>query len=401
MERALTRGQPAAVEALTAMLRAGLPHAILLVGPGGSGKTTLALDVAAALLCTSDDAASRPCRACRACRMVHSGNHPDLHRLGPQGPGGQILIGGRAGQPPGVRDLLSELALLPVEGGARIAIVEQAHRMNEDAQSALLKTLEEPPPGVVLILCAEDEDRLVPTIHSRAARIRLAPVPGREIEALLVDHGVADAPTAARLARLSGGRPGVALSLARAPAAVNARGEIARTLLDLTGAASSRRLAGVRELLTPALAAVRSLADRSASPAAAAEGRGRSRSRTPDTVQAAPSSSAGVPDADDPGAPPGVRLSAVERRRAAGFVLDAWRDVTRDLLLARLGDLRAVHDPALLDELAKLSPALSEAALRAFLGRLAQATELLEANVSPELLLDSLILAWPRRIAAA
>ena len=109
---------------------------------------------------------------------------------------------------------------MPVEGGARVAIIEGADRMNEDAQTALLKTLEEPPAGVTIVLCADDEDRLLPTIRSRCARVRLGPVGARDIEAIVADHGVADPPLAARLARLAGGRPGIALAYARAPEAL-------------------------------------------------------------------------------------------------------------------------------------------------------------------------------------
>jgi len=138
-----------------------------------------------------------------------------------------IPIGGREER--GVRDLVSELSLLPVEGGARVAVIEGAHRMTEDAQSALLKTLEEPPRGTVLILCAEDEERLLPTIRSRCVRLRLGSIGVRAIEQILAEHDVADAPTAARVARLAGGRPGLALKLALAPEAVRIRGEVART----------------------------------------------------------------------------------------------------------------------------------------------------------------------------
>jgi len=142
--------------------------------------------------------------------MVEHDNHPDLHRLEPEGPGGQVGIGGKDGKR-GVRDLVTELALLPVEGVARVAIIRDAHRMNDDAQSALLKTLEEPPPGTTLILVADDEERLLPTVRSRCARIRLGTLGARDIEALLEARSLADAPTAARLARLSGGRAALAI----------------------------------------------------------------------------------------------------------------------------------------------------------------------------------------------
>src|SRR5260221_3037733 len=169
-----TRGQPGAVAATRAMLRSGIPHAVLFVGPPGVGKTPLALDVAAALLCLATDPEARPDGTCRACHQVAHGNHPDLHRLEPAGAGSVIPIGGRGER--GVRDLIADLALMPVEGGARVAVVAAADRMTEDGQSALLKTLEEPPAGAVLLLCATHEERLLPTIRSRCVRVPLRPL---------------------------------------------------------------------------------------------------------------------------------------------------------------------------------------------------------------------------------
>src|SRR5664279_5254038 len=216
-----TLAQPGTLAAVAALVRGAAPHAVLIAGPASVGKTTLADDLAAGLLCLAADPAVRPCRACRGCRLVAGGNHPDLHRLGPDGPGGQVVIGD-AGRPAsrGVRNLVAELAYLPVEGGHRVAIVEHAERMNEDAQNALLKTLEEPPGGVTLILCADEEDRLLPTVRSRCVRLRVAPLGTRSIEELLGDRGVADPSRAARLARIAAGRPGLALAYARLPEAV-------------------------------------------------------------------------------------------------------------------------------------------------------------------------------------
>jgi DNA polymerase-3 subunit delta' len=115
----LTRGHPAAVAAIAAMIAGPPPHALLIAGPPGVGKTTLALDLAAGLLCDAQDPADRPCRACRGCRLVDSGGHADLHRLVPGGAGDQIRIGDRSEPETGtIRRLISELALLPVEGGA-------------------------------------------------------------------------------------------------------------------------------------------------------------------------------------------------------------------------------------------------------------------------------------------
>jgi DNA polymerase III delta' subunit len=367
--------------ALQAMLRAGMPHAVLLVGPAGVGKSTLAEDVAAALLCRAADRDARPCRDCRGCRAVEHGNHPDLHRLEPVGAGSVIPIGGREER--GVRDLVSELVLFPVEGGPRVAIVTQAHRMTEDAQSAFLKTLEEPPPGTVLILCADDEERLLETVRSRCVRVRLGPVPLTDVERIVVDAGAADPPTAARVARISAGRPGVALALARAPEALRLRGEIARTLLDLGRASRTDRLVGIRDLLARSSELVRALAG--------PEGR---RGAAPGPARATRVD--GDPGSDPTTPEPGtaVRVPAAERRAAALTLVGLWRELVRDVMAAGVGRPDALRDPDLLEELEATRVRLPPGAAAAQLRRLEEAGERLEGNVSPELVLDVLALEW-------
>ena len=352
MEGARTRGQATAIAAVDGMLRGRVPHAILLVGPDGVGKTTLALDLAAALLCTAEPPAARPDRVCRACRLVEHGSHPDLHRLGPVGPGRQVVIGGSDPRARGVRDLLAELVLMPVEGGARVAIIEGADRMNEDAQSALLKTLEEPPAGVTIILCADQEARLLPTVRSRCARIRLGLVGARDIEAIVADHGLVDPPTASRLGRLAGGRPGIALAYARAPEAVLIRAELTRVLLDMTDARPSARLAAARAVVPRAMALVVAL-DPTATPAGPAKAprrRGGATAATAATPAVAEPAAAPDPDADPaPDATPdepvaGRAIPATERRRAVELLLSLWADVARDVVLVSEGGARSVRD---------------------------------------------------------
>ena len=435
MDGARTRGHGSAVEAIAAMIRGGSPHAVLISGPAGVGKTTLALDLAAGLFCQAPDPAVRPCRACRGCRLVEAGSHPDLHWLRPEGRGGQVVIGAPddPSKPRGVRDLVSELALLPLEGGARVAIVEAADRMNDDAQGALLKTLEEPPVGATIILCADEEARLAPTIRSRCARIRLGPVGPREVETVLTERGVADPPLAARLARLVGGRPGIALTYAQAPDALRIRGELARVILDLTDAPPADRLAAMRAAIPAAMDLVAALDAATAAtssvaggPALAAAGpgpgrAGRSRggrggqgsttapaSGSDPAIAAVSGEPAGTTDpADGDGQEPGDAdpvakgPGAPQRRRAAETIVLIWIDVARDLALAQGGGRRSIRDLELLEDLERVAATLASGAPATALGDLDRAATLLAANVAPELVLDATVLRWPHRVRAA
>jgi len=393
----LTVGQPAAVEAVHAMLASRIPHALLLAGLPSVGKHALALDLAAALLCTGATGRDRPCRVCRGCRMVEHGNHPDLHLLAPSGAGNQIRIGDDQHPEPGtIRRLAVDLALLPVEGGQRVAVIRDAQRMNDVAQSALLKTLEEPPPSTTLILCADDEELLLPTIRSRCARIRLGAVGTRDVERLLADRGLADPPTAARLARLSGGRPGIAAAYAAAPEAERIRLELTRTLLDLVRLRRADRLVAAKDLLAQALALGALLEPAPAAPAEVPRRRGPAR---PASVAEVPAT-ADRGDQEDLAAEPAVeegrasRVPAADRRRALGLLLDLWREVARDIACVQHDAVRSVRDTALLEELVSTAAILPPGAAAAALARLVRAGELLDVNASPELVLDVLLVHW-------
>jgi DNA polymerase-3 subunit delta' len=388
-----TRGQPAAVDAVLAMLRRGMPHALLLAGPNGVGKGTLAEDIAAALLCQAEDRSIRPCRVCRGCRALQHGNHPDVHRLGPTGAGLVIPIGGPGREERGVRDLVRDLALLPVEGGARVAIVASADRMTEDAQSAFLKTLEEPPAGTVLLLTAADEERLLPTIRSRCVRIRLGPVARQDVERVLTDSGLVDAPVAARVARLSAGRPGDAIALARAPESLTIRSEIGRTLLDLVGATRSDRLKIGRDLIARAGELASAIRRGSEPVDAAAVPARRPRRGKAGAIEPAASTNAD-PDAEPIPAGSASRVPAAERRAAALALISIWRDVARDLAVVAMGDAAGVRQLDLLDDLESVASNLPAGFAAGQLRRLDVAGERLEGNVSPELVIDAVALGW-------
>jgi DNA polymerase-3 subunit delta' len=362
----LTRGQQSA---LTLVQRAVAserpPHALLLVGPTGVGKTTLALDLAAGLLCLADDPAGRPCRECAACHKVAHGNHADLHRLAPEGAGQQIRVAQ-------IQALASELALLPLEGRFRVAIIESAQRMNIDAQNALLKTLEEPPARVALILAADDSAGLLPTVVSRCARARLGPVATEPITELLAERGLADASRAASLTRLASGRPGVAIALAAQPEATVVQSRLAAALLDLLGADRRRRLAAPPELLADAAELLRATAGRADDEEAPAR-----RSAT------------------------AAKISPAERRAAAAQLLAVWRSVARDLAVATRGGSRELRQHELLDELAIAGKNVDPTQAAQFLDRLESVSRALDAYANPELAIDALLLAWPRTRRAA
>lgn len=369
-----TQGQAAALRVVERAVRSErAPHALLLVGPARVGKTTLALDLAAGLLCLADDPGLRPCRECAACRKVEHGNHPDLHLFAPDGVGQQIRVGQ-------VHALTAELALLPLEGRFRVAIIEAAHRLNLDAQNAILKTLEEPPAAVVLVLAADDSTTLLPTVVSRCARLRLGPVAPDIVARMLEAAGVADRSQGTMLARLSGGRPGVALELATRPEAVIAQGRLARSLLDLLGADRRRRLALQADLLDDGQA----LAAGAAGAADAAEAREAREART-----------AGRGPARGAGRGAGRRQSPAERRAAVARVIAVWREVARDVALAAHGGRAELGRHDMFDELVAAGEHIEPADVGRFMARLDALARAIDGYANPELALDVLLLEWP------
>jgi DNA polymerase III delta' subunit len=374
-----TRGQPAALAIVArAVASQRPPSAVVIAGPARAGKTTLALDLTAGLLCLAEDAAARPCGACVACRKVEHGNHPDVHRLGPSGAGGQIRIDQ-------ARSLIVELSLLPLEGRFRVAIIASAQRLNPDAQNALLKTLEEPPVGAVLILCADDETLLLDTVRSRCARIRVGAVAAPTIAELLVERGVADASSAAGIARLSDGRPGLALALAASPEVLVHRATLARSLLDLTTAGRRQRLAAGPSLLADA-ASVAAVVDQPEGDAAA------------DGVASAAPSTSGAPVGPTEGS---TRAAPAARRAAALALIETWREVARDLVVVLAGGTGLVREIALLEDYERVAAGVSIDEVAAFLARLDGLAAAIEAYANADLVVDVLLLAWPQARLAA
>lgn len=162
--------------------RARMPHALLLHGPAGVGKLDLALEMAKGLLCESP-AEGRACGSCDACNWFDQGNHPDFRRLEPleaegvddvdDKPAKAARKGGRLINVDAVREVTDFLSLSAHRGGWRVALIQPAELMNTAAANALLKTLEEPPPRVLLILVSHRLARLLPTVVSRCRQVHV------------------------------------------------------------------------------------------------------------------------------------------------------------------------------------------------------------------------------------
>jgi DNA polymerase-3 subunit delta' len=191
-----------------AVARGRLAHAYLFVGPAGVGKRLFARQLAKTLLCESPPAGRwDSCDACPACALVDAGTHPDLFAVARPADKLEMPI-------EVIRELCDGLAFKPARGGRKIAIVDDADDLNEESANSFLKTLEEPPPGSLLILIGTSADRQLPTIRSRCQVIPFAPLSDERVEELL--HADADFESAdiSRLARISGGSPGMARELA-------------------------------------------------------------------------------------------------------------------------------------------------------------------------------------------
>lgn len=181
-------------------------HAYLLTGPYGVGRRTLALRFAQALNCPQAPSPGEPCRKCRTCKQIENMQYADLSVVQADQMGGTLKVDQ-------VRELQHALALAPYEARYRVALLLRFEESHASAANALLKTLEEPPSQVILVLTAESGERLLPTIVSRCEILRLRPLPLQVIEEGLQALWNLPAERARLLAHLSGGRPGYALRL--------------------------------------------------------------------------------------------------------------------------------------------------------------------------------------------
>lgn len=188
------------ISVLNRILGSGrVAHAYLFSGPQGVGKELVAFNFIKAVFCPSGTA----CGECPSCRKLESGNHPDLHRVEPDG---QFI---KIDQ---IRALQKELGYRPYEAPRKACIIDAAERFNPASGNALLKTLEEPPGKAIIILLTSAPENVLPTIRSRCQQLLFSGVSDNEITALLQSRGV-ESETARISASLADGSVGKALAL--------------------------------------------------------------------------------------------------------------------------------------------------------------------------------------------
>jgi DNA polymerase III subunit delta' len=303
-------------------------HAYLFSGPRQIGKATLARDFARALNCAEPD---RPCGRCRSCRKIDASIHPDVQII-------ELEEGSKNISIDAVRKLQEGVALRPFEGMVKVYIIEEVERLSEPAANSLLKTLEEPPPSVVMVLTTLDANSLLPTVVSRCQQMELHPVPTAAIEgALRESHGV-DPERARLLATLARGRMGWAVQAASSRNALDKRTELMEKLLALPRASRVGRFAYAAELATLY-------------------------GRDPESARGA---------------------------------LEMWQSWWRDLLLSRLGLAELVVNADLKDRVGREAGGYSVEALGRMVRSIHQTTTLLGQNVNPRLALEALMLNVPK-----
>ena len=331
-----TIGHDRAVTVLSRAVSSGrIFHAYLLEGPGHVGKMILALDLARAVNCVGEE---RPCNECAQCVRIENGLHADVHVVSVDARDvgdGRSRVAITIDQ---VREVQRVAGLKPYEGSYRVFIIDGAERLSEEAANSLLKVLEEPPDQVILILLALDARNLLPTLVSRCTRIELRRLPlplvAREIEA----RCEIGPDRSNEIARLSGGLIGWALQAASQPDLLEQR---ETRLAAFEGAIQ----AGLEERFSYAA---------------------------------------------------GMAIQFGQDRESARQQLDLWLGWWRDILVIIEGRPELAVDLARLDTLKDAARNLSSAHVTGAVRSLLAASEYLDHNVSPRLVLEDLMLALPR-----
>lgn len=200
-----------------------IPHAFLFEGEEKLGKKTLAIEFIKLINCLGKDASSKPCQKCLSCQAIERRIHPDFIYIEPIDNEIQIYQ---------IRDLSLRLVEKPFLSNFKTVLLDKAHLMNQEAQSAFLKTLEEPKGNTILILVTEYPERLFPTILSRVQKIKFYPVKKEEIEKFLKERGFSEEKTE-EILKFSLTKPGLVIDFLKNPEKLEERKRIIKELIEI------------------------------------------------------------------------------------------------------------------------------------------------------------------------
>lgn len=218
-------GQPKVREFLRSCVSSDrVSHAYLFCGPAGSNKTQAAYAFARAILCEGDPCAD--CEGCtsQACRHIVRKAHPDVHYLAPEGAQGYVVDQ--------IRDVMADTLLAPIQAKRKVYIIDRVDLLGTAAANAFLKTLEEPPSDVVLILLGRTRESVLPTIVSRCQVVPFRHIPASEAAGILVQNTGCTLPEASIAIEACGG------SITKAAGFLRSK-ERARLRLTMTQALAS------------------------------------------------------------------------------------------------------------------------------------------------------------------
>jgi len=231
-------GHEKAVGLLERSLKGGkLSHAYLFVGPRHVGKMTLALNLAQALNCLADE---KPCGQCRQCLRIATTKHTNVQVISLNG---KTEVGIDR-----IREMQHLSSLKPGEGRHWVFIIDGAEHLSHEASNSLLKTLEEPPPDVQLVLLAINERLLLPTVLSRCQKLELKPLPTAIVEQALIHRWGVPPEQAGVLTRLSRGCLGWAVAAISDDGLLSERQQRLTMLRHLASVGRDERFAYAAEL---------------------------------------------------------------------------------------------------------------------------------------------------------
>jgi DNA polymerase-3 subunit delta' len=336
-------------------------HAYLFVGPPGSGKRSAARALACSLLC-----ADGGCGGCGVCARVKRGSHPDVRLLEPEGAASYMVDQ--------VRDIVHDVNLSPIEGPYKVYILDRAEAFNPAAANALLKTLEEPPDDVVIVLLATTYDSVLPTVASRCQVVRFAPVTPATAAALIAERTGAGADEALAALAAAGGVIPRAVDFVASSSRRAARDRLVGVLRDLRVMDGRDVLQAARDLLSLVKAPLDELKE-------------RQESELRERVEFLGKTAGSLKPIEEKHK---RELTAREREGVVELlnVAESWlRDVT--VTAAGAGELVSNRDAA--DDIAAAASCMGDRQLAKAAAAVSEARRRISYNVSPQLAVEAML----------